>query len=139
MKALVLGLVSICLLAGPTAAWQQYGNLETEHLPSYLRDRGEGIPTSMAGTYVQKGQLLVYPFFEYYRDHDYEYAPNELGGTLDEDFLGNYEGFEGLLYFSYGISDRWMIELEGAYISATLETSLEQLTRKSPRPRENGE
>jgi hypothetical protein len=33
--------------------------------PTYLEDRGTGIPTSMFGTYVRRGELLVYPFFEY--------------------------------------------------------------------------
>ena len=37
-----------------------------EKLPVYLRDRGRNvIPTSMFGTYVKPGELLIYPFFEY--------------------------------------------------------------------------
>ena len=49
-------LIGICLVPKTICA---------EDLPSYLRDRGPGIPTSMFGVYVTKGQLLVYPFFEY--------------------------------------------------------------------------
>ena len=39
-----------------------------EELPFYLKDRGTGIATSMFGTYVRSGGLLLYPFIEYYRD-----------------------------------------------------------------------
>ena len=47
--------------------------------PVYLQDRGTGVSTSMFGTYVRKNELIVYPFFEYYRDSDFEYKPEELG------------------------------------------------------------
>ncbi len=50
-----------------------------EKLPVYLQDRGSGIPTSMFGTYVRPGELLVYPFIEFYMDSDAEYSPDELG------------------------------------------------------------
>ena len=57
-----------------------------EQLPSYLRDRGTGIATSLFGTYVRKGELLVYPFYEYTRNEDQEYSPNELGYGIDTDY-----------------------------------------------------
>ena len=60
------------------------------------RDRGTGIPTSMFGTYVQPRELLVYPFFEYYRDANAEYSPNELGYGLDQDYRGRYWANERL-------------------------------------------
>ena len=47
----------------------------------WLADRGTGVATSLFGTYVNKGQLLVYPFLEYYVNNDYEYKPEELGRT----------------------------------------------------------
>jgi hypothetical protein len=31
----------------------------------WLADRGPGIPTSLFGTYITKGEFLVYPFYEY--------------------------------------------------------------------------
>jgi len=48
---------------------------ETENVPYYLKDSGEGVPTSMFGTYIKKGQMFIYPFFEYYYDNDLEYSP----------------------------------------------------------------
>ncbi|MGE5860715.1 MAG: hypothetical protein ACM34J_09190, partial [Ignavibacteria bacterium] len=44
-------------------------NSYAQELPEYLKDRGPGIPTSMFGTYIKKGELLLYPFFEYYYDN----------------------------------------------------------------------
>jgi len=83
------------------------------------RDRGPGIPTSMFGTYVQRKELLVYPFFEYYHDSDAEYSPDELGYGLDADYRGRYRASENLIFLGYGFSDRLAIELEAAVISAT--------------------
>jgi hypothetical protein len=86
----------------------------------WLEDRGAGVRTSIFGTYVLKGELLVSPFFEYYVDNDFEYKPAELGHGLDRDFRGRYRASEGLLFLSYGLTDRLAIELEAAVISAKL-------------------
>jgi hypothetical protein len=85
------------------------------------RDRGTGIATSMFGTYIDKGELLVYPFFEYYSDKNAEYKPAELGYGLDRDFRGRFRAREGLLFFGYGISDRLAVEIEAAMITARQE------------------
>jgi hypothetical protein len=85
-----------------------------------LRDRGPGIATDMFGTYVVAGELIVYPFFEYYRDRNYEYEPAELGFGPPIEFRGRYRASEGLIYLGYGVSDRIALEFEMAAISATL-------------------
>jgi hypothetical protein len=82
----------------------------------------------MFGTYIQEGELVLYPFFEYYRDGNAEYAPNEYGYGLDEDFRGEYEGREWLLFLGYGFGEDVIVELEAAHISATLERSPEDPT-----------
>jgi hypothetical protein len=87
------------------------------------RDRGSGIPTSMFGTYVTKGELLIYPFFEYYRDADMEYKPAELGHDLDADFRGKFRASEGLIFASYGFTDRLTAEIEASVITARLDKS----------------
>ncbi len=97
-------------------------------LPVYLRDRGTGIATSMFGTYVRPGELLVYPFVEYYRDHDAEYSPQELGFGLDQDFRGEYRAIEGLIWLGYGFNDRFAMEVEAAVIDATQKTAPEDPT-----------
>jgi hypothetical protein len=106
--------------------------------PPYERDRGPGLPTSLFGTYIQKGELIVSPFFESYRDADYEYAPGELSYGLDEDFRGNYRASEVLLYLGYGISENLAVELEAAWISAELETSPDDPTGIPDRIEESG-
>ena len=95
-----------------------------DELPTYLEDRGPGVPTSMFGTYITKHQLLIYPFYEYYIDNDLEYSPSELGYNLDEDFRGRYRAHEFLIFFGYGIADWLAVEFEAAlHINASLETA----------------
>ncbi len=110
-------LIMAAIMSQPTRSFCQ------EDLPPYLRDRGEGMPVSMFGTYVRTGELKIYPFYEYYRDNDLEYKPAEFGYGLNQDFRGRYRAHEGLLFFGYGISDRVAVEFEAAYISAKLNKS----------------
>jgi hypothetical protein len=93
------------------------------------RDRGTGQPTSMFGTYIERGEWLVYPFLELYRDRNAEYSPSELGYGLDKDFRGKYRATEGLLFIGYGVTDRLAVEFEAAVISARLEKSPSDTTR----------
>ncbi|MDH3198591.1 MAG: hypothetical protein OEO21_10165 [Candidatus Krumholzibacteria bacterium] len=136
---MVLALIGVALTAGTSSGREGIRpHLDTEGLPEYLRDRGVGVPASQFGIYVQKGQFIVYPYFEYYRDSDAEYAPNELGLTQDTDYRGKYEAFEYLLYLGYGISRRLMLEVEAAYIDAALETSPDDPSGLPPKIEESG-
>jgi hypothetical protein len=94
---------------------------EADEFPVYLRDRGTGMPTSMFGSYIREGELLFYPFVEYYWDDNLEYKPEELGFGLDQDFRGKYRASEGLAFLSYGFKDWLAVEIEAAVIKATLE------------------
>lgn len=129
-RAAALALVALAL-----AAWAGAARAQT-HDP--LRDRGPGIATSMFGTYVRPGELLVYPFFEYYRDHDYEYKPSELGFDFDEDLRGRYRASEGLIFMGYGLSDRFAAELEAAVIDARLEKAPHDPSTMPPVLEESG-
>lgn len=113
-------------------------SLAQEDLPVYLKDRGTGQPTSMFGTYIHKGELLVYPFFEYYRDNDLEYKPAEFGYGLDEDFRGKYRASEGLFFIGYGITDWLAIEFEAAIIKASLEKSPDDPSNMPAKIEESG-
>lgn len=84
-------------------------------LPSYLRDRGEGISTSMAGVYITRGQVLIHPFYQYTRDHDLEYQPREFGAGANVDFRGRLRGHAAQLFLAYGATDWLALELEGGY------------------------
>jgi len=81
------------------------------------------MPLSIFGTYVQPGQVVFYPFYEAYKDKDFEYAPNELGYAPDVDYRGEYEASEVLLFLGYGVSSRISLEIEAALIRASLERS----------------
>jgi hypothetical protein len=89
-------------------------------LPRFLGDRGEGIPTSMFGTYIRKREIIIYPFYEYYYDRNYEYKPQELGYGKDVDYRGKYTANEGVIFIGYGITDRLAVEFEASIISAAL-------------------
>jgi hypothetical protein len=99
--------------------------LLSQDQPPHLRDRGTGVATSMFGTYVNKGELLFYPFVEWYYDRNLEYKPNEFGHVGDVDYRGRYTASEGLIFLGYGITDNLAVEFEAAVISAEL--------RKSPK------
>jgi len=109
-----------------------------EDLPVYLKDRGTGLPTSMFGTYIREGELLVYPFFELYLDNDMEYKPAELGYGLEEDFRGKYRATEGLIFLGYGITDWLAVEFEAAVIKASLEKAGDDPTGTPEKIEESG-
>ena len=89
-----------------------------DELQHFLRDRGTGISLSMFGTYIHKGEFIVYPYYEYYYDQNAEYSPVELGYGLDQDFRGRYRAHEGLVFLGYGVSERLAFEFEAAVITA---------------------
>ena len=92
-------------------------------LAPYLRDRGTGIPASIFGTYIGTHELLIYPFFEYARDHNREYNPTDFGLPLSADFRGRFHSTAEQIFLGYGVNDWLAVELEVAHISATLEKS----------------
>jgi hypothetical protein len=109
----------IMLLGFPYIAGAQ--GYFSEDLPDYLKDRGIGTPTSMFGTYIQKGELRVYPFFEFYLHDREEYAPEEFGYEGDIDYKSKFREYEWLIFLGYGITENLVIELEAAVTSATLQ------------------
>lgn len=102
------------------------------------RDRGEGVPLSMFGTYVTSGQLVVYPFFEYYRDHDYEYEAGELGFVGTTELRSRYRATEGLVFVAFGLSENVAVEFEAAGISAFLDKSPADVSSMPPRLKQAG-
>lgn len=87
--------------------------------PDFLRDRGNGVQTSLFGTYVGEDELLIYPFYEYETNNAEEYHPSELGFVGDQDFLGRLQTHELDLFIGYGLTNRLALELEAQlYTSA---------------------
>lgn len=127
-RSWVLALAAACA-ASPAHARQAF---------SRTADRGPGVSISMFGIYIEPGELLVYPFFEYYRDSDAEYSPEELGYGLDQDFRGRYRASEGLLFLGYGISRRLAVEFEAAVISASQTKSADDPSSMPSRIEESG-
>lgn len=109
---------SIILLASSPALTEENGAL-----PAYLRDRGAGVASSMFGTYISKGDLIVYPYWEYYLDSNREYKPQELGYGVNEDFRGRYRESEYLFFVAYGLTDFLAVQTELAAAEASLRKS----------------
>jgi hypothetical protein len=130
--ALAIALSAILTGVAPAPAFAQ------EVPAPYLADRGTGIATSQFGTYVLKGELLVYPFFEYYINEDQEYKPEELGFLINRDFEGKYRASEALIFLAYGVTDRLAVELEAAAIRATLDKSPDDPSPMPERLSESG-
>lgn len=133
-------IVSLGVLTAVLGGCAQHGGiLETDALPAHLADRGEGAPTSMFATYCRRGEFLVYPFFEYYTNEDEEYAPEEFGYGLDEDFRGEYEARESLIFLCYGITEDVNLEVEVAvHIEATQEKAVDDPTAMPAKITESG-
>ena len=127
---IALSLILVLLAGAGTAAAQE--------TTPFLGDRGTGVATSMFGTYVRKGEWLFYPFFEYYRDSDLEYAPSEFGVPGDEDYRARYRASEGLFFVSYGITDNLAFEFEIATIRATFDKSSADASEVPARIEESG-
>lgn len=106
--------------------------------PAAPPDPERGIATSMFGTFIKKGELIVYPFFEAYVDDNFEYKPDEFGASGDQDYRGRYRAREGLLLLSYGLSDRVSVEIEIAGISASLEKAQADRSMLPARIEESG-
>lgn len=109
-----------------------------QNQPRHLRDRGSGVSTSMFGTSINKGEVLIYPFFEWYSDRNFEYKPNEFGHAGDVDYRGRYTASEGLIFLAYGITDDLAIEMEAATISAELRKSSKDPSTMPRTVRESG-
>src|SRR2546427_1272778 len=84
-------------------------------------DREGGVPSSVLGTYIQRHQLLVFPFYEHVSDHNQEYNPAHLGFGRDEDFRGKFRSSSGEVFLGYGLTDRLAVEFGVSRTRATLE------------------
>lgn len=115
-RGTILTLVVIIAVTGvPDAAESQVSD--------HVRDRGSGVPASLFGTYIRRGELLVYPFFEYVQDNNREYQPEEFGVGPDVDFRGRFRGYAVQVFVGYGLKDWLAVEFEAAFISARFDKS----------------
>lgn len=136
MKSKVTATITLMILAAMVVSPNR--STAQEVMPSYLRDRGTGMPLSQFGTYVEKGELKFYPFYEYYYDNNVEYKPAELGYGLNEDYRGRYRANEGLIFLGYGVTEKLAVEFEMATISARLDKSPQDPSRVPQRLKESG-
>ena len=127
------GVAHVALLVSSLVAIRGGQSLHAQATAPYLRDRGTGVRMSMLGSYVEKGHVLLYPFFEWYADHNLEYKPRELGyGTSGDDYRGRYRASEGIFYLAYGITGDLAVEMEAAVITAEVRPSFSDTSSAKP-------
>jgi len=135
-------LVVSLLVPGPTAGGEGAGPVAAqaaeEPLPDYLKDRGTGVALSMFGSYIRRGELVIYPYWEYYLDDDREYNPEELGFAGQQDFRGRFRASEGLFFVAYGLTDGLAIQAEVAGIRASIEKAQADLSALPPKLEQSG-
>jgi hypothetical protein len=117
--------------------------VEPGGLPAYLSDRGDGIPTSLFGTYIREKEFLFYPFYEYTRTNEFEYTPKDFGfrGVGEDDaFSGKTVEQEALVFIAYAFNDSLAVEFESAVYSSVDFTKASNDTNASvpSRLRESG-
>jgi hypothetical protein len=131
--------VSLIITRPETAAAQEPAPAaQPEQVGSYLKDRGSGLPTSLFGTYIRQGEWILYPFFEGYRDDDFEYSPEELGHAGDLDYRGRYRASEALFFLGYGLTENLAFEVEIAAIKAQLDKAADDVSTVPTRLEEAG-
>src|SRR5436309_1047008 len=120
-RASLMGLALLGALgAGPFVATT--GACVSDNFPTYLRDRGTGIATSLLGTYVRKGELLAYPFSEHTGNNEQEYKLSELGFAGEDGYGGKYTEQAGVMFLSCAISPKWraVLAMEGEQDEAAI-------------------
>lgn len=111
-----------------------------QSLPHYLQDRGGGVPTSLASTYVRDGELLTSLEFRYNRDNEFEYDPNEFGfsSSAPTEFKGRYWDSSADVLVAYGLNDDLVLELEAAATRASLQKADDDLSGMPNELKESG-
>jgi hypothetical protein len=99
-------------------------NAQEADLPVWLQDRGIGVATSMFGTYIKEKEFMIYPFYEFYYDHNAAYKPSDFGFIDTSDFTSPKSiAHEGILFLGYGISSHFSVEMEAAVINESINKS----------------
>ncbi|HEX9725295.1 MAG TPA: hypothetical protein VGC53_13535, partial [Vicinamibacteria bacterium] len=102
----------------------------------FLRDRGPGIPTSLFGTYVQKGELSINPFFMPRRT-TFQNTPlaakkatPNLARQVGADFKNVFTTKENMLIVGAGLSATWAVsQFDQDLASSSLNSELNEGTR----------
>jgi hypothetical protein len=135
--------ISVVLAAAAAAADDREtpeDDVTPQSLPFFLQDRGPGVPTSLASTYVRDDELLTSLEFRYNRDNEFEYDPNEFGfpSSAPTEFKGNYWDSSADVLVAYGLNDDLVLELEAAASRASLEKADDDLSGMPAELKESG-
>ncbi len=76
-----------------------------------LRDRGPGVPTSLTGIYLERGEWLGAASYQDLENRGFQYSPDEFGIADENDYLGKYTSSGGIFFLGYGISESLAVGL----------------------------
>jgi hypothetical protein len=138
VRPVLFAAVTMAMVLGAPRAAAAQTDQSTAELPYFLKDRGTGVASSMFGTFIRKGDLILYPYWEYYLDNNREYKPLELGFGVDQDFRGRYRESEHLFFVAYGLTDWLAVQTELATARASLVKSPADLSALPSRIQESG-
>jgi hypothetical protein len=86
-----------------------------------LRDRENGVTTSLLGSFVRRGEWMAYTFYEYERDSAAAYTGEELGFAGDEEYAGTSTEHQAIMFLAWGLTPNVALEFETIlYQRATL-------------------
>jgi hypothetical protein len=97
-----------------------------------------GPPASLFGTTIERGQLVIFPFLAFTRDHNLEYQPAEFGFALQDDVRGRFRSEQAQLFIAYGITDWLAVEVESSRIHARLDKAANDTSAMPGRIDESG-
>ena len=104
--------INIYILAASFISLLNSNVFAQDDVPYYLSDRGGAMTTSLFGTFIEEGELLVYPFYEYVDGVD-DYRGISLGTSTDTfEYTGDVTEHEVLLFLAYAFTEDIHIELE---------------------------
>lgn len=129
---MVIHLASVVLACGFGGSDPEVPSRMSLEPPPWLADRGEGVHTSMFGTYIRKSEFQVYLFYEYSLNRDAEYKPEELGFAGTTDYFAKRTDHEVLLFAAYGITEDFAVELESALWTRATQRKAPQDTSAMP-------
>jgi len=132
--ALLVGIAVALAGVGFTSPAAAADNAQLEQ----YRETGRGIQTSAFGTYVHRGELIVYPYFSYTSDHNREYQPDMFGVGGDVDYRGKFWSSETGVMVSYGWTNWLALEFTTAHMTASLEKDPSDKYATPAKTRESG-
>jgi hypothetical protein len=112
MKTCCVGLAVLFLGPFVSGAGAAAEGARSDLSQDFRRDRGNGVTTSLLGSFVRPGQRMAYLFYECERDTTAAYTGEDLGLAGDEEYVGKSLEYQGVLFLAWGLTENVALEFE---------------------------